>query len=269
VFGTMPLSPSFDHVGPLARSVADAAILLGVIAGRDPLDATSSSKPVEDYRGALRKPLRRFRLGRPREHFWETLDSEVRRAADAAMNTMEKRGASIKEVSLPHLRDVREAATDISLAEALHVHEAAGYFPARAADYGEEVRQRIESGNKVLAHRYLAGFDVRKRLLAEFDAAFQEVDAIIAPTVPVPAPPIGAESVRIEGEELDTRRVVVGHSRPANFTGLPAISIPCGFTRDGLPVGLQLIGPAFQEASLLRIAYSYEQAHDWRDRHPG
>jgi aspartyl-tRNA(Asn)/glutamyl-tRNA(Gln) amidotransferase subunit A len=181
---------------------------------------------------------------------------------------MEKRGATLKEVSLPHLKEVREAATDISLAEALHVHEAAGYFPARAADYGEEVRQRIESGNKVPAHRYLAAFDVRKRLLAEFDAAFREVDAIVAPTLPVPAPPIDAESVRIEGEELDTRRVVVGHSRPANFTGLPAISVPCGFTRDGLPVGLQLIGPAFQEATLLRIASSYEQATDWGKRHP-
>jgi aspartyl-tRNA(Asn)/glutamyl-tRNA(Gln) amidotransferase subunit A len=268
VFGTMPLSPSFDHVGPMARSVADAAILLGVIAGRDPRDATASPKPVEDYRGALKKPLRKFRLGRPRELYWETLDREVRSATEAAVKVMEKRGATLKEVSLPHLKEVREAATDISLAEALHVHEAAGYFPARAADYGEEVRQRIESGNKVPAHRYLAAFDVRKRLLAEFDAAFREVDAIVAPTLPVPAPPIDAESVRIEGEELDTRRVVVGHSRPANFTGLPAISVPCGFTRDGLPVGLQLIGPAFQEATLLRIASSYEQATDWGKRHP-
>ena len=119
---------------------------------------------------------------------------------------MEKRGAVVKEVSLPHLKESRDAATDISLAEALHVHEAAGYFPARAADYGEEVRQRIEAGGKVPAARYLAGFDVRKRLLAEFDAAFQDVDAIVAPTVPVPAPPIGAESVRIDGEEIDTRR---------------------------------------------------------------
>jgi aspartyl-tRNA(Asn)/glutamyl-tRNA(Gln) amidotransferase subunit A len=268
VFGTMPLSPSFDHVGPMARGVADVAILLGVIAGRDPRDDTTSLKPVEDYHGALKKPLRKFRLGRPREHYWETLDPEVRRAAEAAVGAMEKRGATVTEVSLPHLSGVREAATDISLAEALHVHQAAGYFPARAADYGEEVRQRIESGSKVLAHRYLAGFDVRQRLLAEFDAAFQQVDAIVAPTVPVPAPPIDAESVRIEGEELDTRRVVVGHSRPANFTGLPAISVPCGFTREGLPVGLQLIGPAFQESTLLRIAYSYEQATDWGTRHP-
>jgi aspartyl-tRNA(Asn)/glutamyl-tRNA(Gln) amidotransferase subunit A len=268
VFGTMPLSPSFDHVGPITRCVADAALLLGVIAGRDPLDPTSSPKAVEDYRVALRKPMRKFRLGRPRELYWEKLDPEVRRAAEAAVRTMEKRGAVVKEVSLPHVKESRDAATDISLAEALHVHEAAGYFPQRAADYSEEVRQRIEAGGKVPANRYLAGFDVRKRLVAEFDAAFQTVDAIVAPTVPVPAPPIGAESVQIDGEDIDTRRVLVGHSRPANFTGLPAISIPCGFTRDGLPIGLQLIGRAFDEATLLRIAYSYEVMHDWRSRHP-
>jgi len=268
VFGTMPLSPSFDHVGPIARSVGDAALLLGVIAGRDPLDPTSSPKAVEDYRGALRKPMRKFRLGRPREHFWEKVDPKVRRAAEGAISAMEKRGAVVKEVSLPHLKESRDAAADISLAEALHVHEAAGYFPQRATDYSEEVRRRIEAGAKVPANRYLAGFDVRKCLLAEFSAAFQTVDVIVAPTVPVPAPPIGAESVKIDGEEIDTRRVLVGHSRPANFTGLPAISIPCGFTREGLPIGLQLIGRAFDEATLLRIALSYESKHDWGSRHP-
>jgi aspartyl-tRNA(Asn)/glutamyl-tRNA(Gln) amidotransferase subunit A len=268
VFGAMPLAPSLDHIGPLARSVADAAILLALIAGRDPLDPTSSPRPVEDYRGALKKPLRKFRLGRPREHYWEKLDAEVRRAADAAVRDMEKRGAVVREVSLPHLKESLDAATDVSLAEALHVHEAAGYFPSRAAEYGEEVRQRIDAGGKVPAHRYLAGFDVRKRMLAEFDAAFQDVDAIVAPTVPVPAPLIGAESVPIDGEQIGVRPALVGHSRPANFTGLPAISIPCGFTRDGLPLGLQLIGRAFDEATLLRIAFSYESAHDWRARHP-
>jgi aspartyl-tRNA(Asn)/glutamyl-tRNA(Gln) amidotransferase subunit A len=269
IFGTMPLAPSLDHVGPMARSVPDAAILLGLIAGRDPLDATSSAKPAEDFRGALKKPLRKFRLGRPRELYWEKVDAEVRRLAEGAVDDMEKRGATVTEISLPHLKESLDAATDVSLAEALHVHEAAGYFPARAADYGEEVCRRIEAGAKVSASRYLAGLDVRKRLLADFDAAFQSVDAVIAPTLPVPAPPIGAESVRIEGEDIGTRLAIVSHSRPANFTGLPAISVPCGFTREGLPVGLQLIGRAFDEATLLRIANSYEQANDWSARHPG
>jgi len=268
IFGTMPLSPSLDHVGPMARSVADAAILLSIIAGRDSLDPTSSPRPVDNFRAALKTPSRKFRVGRPREYYWEKVDPEVRRIAEAAIRDMEKRGAVVTEVSLPHLKESLDAATEISLAEALHVHEAAGYFPSRAADYGEEVGLRIAAGAKIPAHRYLAGFDVRKRLLAEFDAAFESVDAVVAPTVPVPAPPIGAESVRIDGEEIGARPAIVGHCRPANFTGLPAISVPCGFTGEGLPVGLQFIGRAFEEASLLRIAHSYEQANGWRGRHP-
>ncbi len=148
VFGAMPLAPSLDHVGPITRSVADAALLLGLIAGRDRLDPTSSARKVENFRGALRKPLRKFRLGRPREHYWEQLDSEVRRAAEAAVRDMEKRGAVVREVSLRRLKESLDAATEISLAEALHVHEAAGYFPSRAAEYGEEVRQRIDARPK-------------------------------------------------------------------------------------------------------------------------
>ncbi|HEY2647438.1 MAG TPA: amidase [Candidatus Acidoferrales bacterium] len=268
VYGVVPLSPSLDHVGPMARSVADLAILLGVIAGRDALDPSSSSKSVEDFRGALRKPIRKFRLGRPRELYWERLDPEVRRAAEDAVRDLEKLGAVVSEVSLPSLKESLTAATDISAAEIFHVHNAVGYFPSRASEYGESVRQRIAAGESVPAHRYLAGFDVRKRLLTEFDAAFQTVDAIVAPTLPVAAPPIGAEFMQIDGEEFGVRPAIVGHSRPANFTGLPAISVPCGFTREGLPIGLQLIGRAFDETTLLRIAHSYERANDWSARHP-
>jgi aspartyl-tRNA(Asn)/glutamyl-tRNA(Gln) amidotransferase subunit A len=268
VFGTVPLSPSLDHVGPLARSVADAAILLGLMAGRDPLDPTSSPRPIEDYRAALRKPPGEFHLGLPREHYWEKLDPEIRRVTEAAVQEMKKRGAILREVSIPHLTASLDAATAVSLAEALYVHQAAGYFPARARDYGEEVRQRIESGAKVTAVQYLAGLDVRKRTLAEFEEAFREVDAVVAPAVPVFPPPIGAEFVDIEGEKIGVRPALVGMARPANFTGLPAISVPCGFTRGGLPVGLQFIGRAFDEATLLRIAYSYERTHDWNRRHP-
>jgi aspartyl-tRNA(Asn)/glutamyl-tRNA(Gln) amidotransferase subunit A len=268
VFGTVPLAPTFDHVGPLARCVSDAAILLGVVAGNDSLDPTSSAHRVEDFAGALRKPLRKFRLGRPREYFWEKLDGEVRRATEAAIRDMEKHGATVREISLPHLSESADAAANISLAETRYGHETAGYFPAHAHEYSEEVRQRIDAGGKVLATQYLAGLDVQKRVRADFDAALQEVDAIVAPTVPVPAPPIGAEFVEVDGEQIGVRPALLGMNRPANFTGHPAISVPCGFTRDGLPVGLQLIGRSFDESTLLRIAFAYERAHDWRSRHP-
>jgi aspartyl-tRNA(Asn)/glutamyl-tRNA(Gln) amidotransferase subunit A len=268
IFGTVPLSPSLDHVGPMGRSVADVAILLDLLAGRDALDPTSSPKPAQDYHRALRKPIRKLRLGRPREHYWEKLDPEVRRATEGALRDMEKCNAIVQEVSLPSLKKSLDAATTVSLAEALHFHETAGYFPARATEYGEDVRQRIESGEKVTAMQFLAALDVRKQLVAEFEAALKDVDAIVAPTAPVPAPLIGAESVEIEGEQLGVRPALVGLARPANFTGLPAISVPCGFTKDGLPVGLQLIGRAFDESTLLQIAHSYERANDWRARHP-
>jgi aspartyl-tRNA(Asn)/glutamyl-tRNA(Gln) amidotransferase subunit A len=268
VFGTVPLAPTFDHVGPLARSVADAAILLGVLAGRDPLDPTSSAHRVEDFSAAIRKPLRKFRLGRPREYFWEKLDGEVRSLTEAAVRDMEQRGATVHEISLPHLSESADAAANISLAETRYGHETAGYFPGHAEQYSEEVRQRIDAGGTVLATQYLAGLDVQKRVRADFDAAFQEVEAIVAPTVPVPAPPIGAEYVEVHGEQIGVRAALVGMNRPANFTGHPAISVPCGFTRDGLPVGLQLIGPRFEESTLFGIAFAYERAHDWRSRHP-
>jgi len=143
-----------------------------------------------------------------------------------------------------------------------------GYYPAHAEEYSEEVRQRIDAGGKVLATQYLAGLDAQKRVRADFDAAFQEVDAIVTPTVPVPAPPIGAEYVEVDGEQIGVRAALVGMNRPANFTGHPAISVPCGFTRDGLPIGLQFIGRRFDESTLLRIAFAYERAHDWRSRRP-
>jgi aspartyl-tRNA(Asn)/glutamyl-tRNA(Gln) amidotransferase subunit A len=192
----------------------------------------------------------------------------VRRATETAIRDMEKQGAILREVSLPSLNESVAASTNISLAETRHYHEAMGYFPAQAADYSEEVRQRIEAGGNVRAIDYLAGLEVQKRVRAEFDAALSEVDAIVAPTVPVTAPPIGAENVRIGGEEVPVRVALVGMNRPANFTGHPAVSVPCGFTGDGLPVGLQLIGRAFDEATLLRIAFSYERAHQWQRRHP-
>ena len=268
VFGSVPLAPSFDHIGPLAHTVGDAAILLGLLAGRDPLDPTSSAHRVEDFSATLRKPLRKFRLGRARDYFWGNLDGEVRAATEAAVRDLEKHGATVCDVSLPHLSESPDAATNIALAETRYGHEAAGYYPAHADEYSDDVRGRVEAGGKVTATQYLAALDLQKRLRAEFDAALQEVDAIVAPTASITAPPIGAEHVEVNGEQLPLRAALLGMNRPANFTGHPAISVPCGFTREGLPIGLQLIGRSFDESTLLRIAFAYENAHDWRNRHP-
>jgi len=253
--GVLPLAPSLDHAGPLARTVADAASLLAALAGRD---GSKTSRPEK----------RRLWLGWPREYFWEKLDDEVRGLAEAAARSFERDGASIEEVSLPHLSESVEPSTHVALAEARHFHESAGYFPARAADYSEEVRRCVEVGGEIRAADYLRALEVRKQVRADFDAALEHVDAILAPTVPVAAPRIGEERVPVGAEEEPVRGALLRLNRPANFTGLPAISVPCGFTRAGLPIGLQLIGRAFDEANLLRIARAYEQSHRWSTRRP-
>jgi aspartyl-tRNA(Asn)/glutamyl-tRNA(Gln) amidotransferase subunit A len=266
--GVVPLARTFDVVGPLARTVADAALLLSVIAGADPLDPTSDRTRVPDFAASLRGRKPRVRLGWPQEYFWEMLDPEVRAIAERAVHSFEKLGATIEEVSLPQIKDSEAPSTQIALAEARQFHESQGWYPARAADYSEEVRKRLEMGVDVRATDYIAALDKMKIVGADFEAAFQSVDAIVAPTVPCPAPEIGQKTVRIGDSEEPVRGALVGMNRPANFTGLPAISVPCGFTISGLPVGLQLIGRAFDEADLLRIAHLYEQSHSWHTRHP-
>jgi aspartyl-tRNA(Asn)/glutamyl-tRNA(Gln) amidotransferase subunit A len=247
----VPLARSLDHVGPLARTVEDVAILLRIIAGGDPLDPTAAVKPVPDYLRALRGRFGRLRLGWPREYFFERVDDQVRRAIEAAARVFPKLGAQIEEVSLPHIADSVEPSTHIALAEARHFHETAGYFPARAAEYGEDVRKLLDKGASVSAVDYLKAFEVRQPVLGDFQAAFGRVDAILAPVVPVPAPRLGESMLMIGGEQETVRSALIRLNRPGNFTGLPAISMPCGFTRDGLPIGLQLIGPAWGEERLL------------------
>jgi aspartyl-tRNA(Asn)/glutamyl-tRNA(Gln) amidotransferase subunit A len=156
----------------------------------------------------------------------------------------------------------------MSMAEARVVHEEAGYFPARAAEYGADVRARLERGGEVRAVDYLKGRAILERAKAEFASALERVDAIVAPTIAIVAPAIGAESARIGDAEEPLRSVMLRLTRPGNLTGLPAVSVPCGFTPEGLPVGMQLIGRAFEEGALLDIARRYERQTNWTSRHP-
>jgi aspartyl-tRNA(Asn)/glutamyl-tRNA(Gln) amidotransferase subunit A len=217
----------------------------------------------------LRKSIPRwFRLGWPKECFFDRLDAEVRGAIDAASNTLESLGMHIEEVSLPHLAESVEPSTNIAMAEATRYHESQGYFPARAAEYGDDVRKRLEMGRQVRAVDYLNALAVKRESEKEFQAAFARVDAIIAPALPIAAPRIGENELMIEGEKETVRSALVRLNRPANLTGDPAISILCGFTGAGLPIGLQLIGPHWSEARLLAIALAYEDATEWHKQHP-
>jgi len=266
--GTVALSPTLDHVGPLARTVADAAIVLRAIAGRDPRDSTTLALPPFRLPENFSKLPRRIRLGLPRDYFFARLDDEVRDAVLRAAKHFAQHGAEIVEIALPSLAASVEPSNHIALAEAAHYHRRMGWFPAHAGDYGEDVRKRLEMGVDTRAVDYLRAFETQQLVCAEFDCAFALVDAILVPVTPVPAPQFGQKMLSFGGEEEPVRAALLRFCRPANLAGLPAISVPCGFTGEGLPVGLQIIGPRCGEEIVLRLALAFEQAHSWHERHP-
>ena len=262
--GAVTLGISFDHVGPIARSVTDACILLEAIAGKYP-----SGQARPDHRKLRKNRPRRFRIGVPKEFFFERLDGEVRRLVEAAAKKFEAVGARVEQVSLPRLTGVIDQASQLVVGEINEYHESQGYYPARAAEYGDDVRAHLERGHKLLAVDYLRALPKRREIAEDFEAAFEEVDVILAPTSPISAPRVGEPTVHVSGaSESIVRAELLRFTRPANQTGFPAVSIPCGFTGEGLPVGLQLMGPRWGEARLLSIALAYEEATEWHKKHP-
>jgi aspartyl-tRNA(Asn)/glutamyl-tRNA(Gln) amidotransferase subunit A len=260
VDGIVPLCLSLDHAGPITRSVADAELLYEVLRGRD---AGIRRKTAARPRAA--GPLR---LGWPRDYFFERLAPEVSAAMQAARALLEKRRVKFVSISLPLLEAANRATLPVALAEAYQYHRAAGYFPARSADYSDDVRSRLEKGAQITAADYLDGLDAIRRSTSEFQKCAEQVDALFAPTVPIPAPIIGQERVAISGAEEDVRGALLRLCRPANLWGAPAISIPCGATPARLPIALQLIGFAGREAAVLQVAQMYEHSTDWHTRHP-
>jgi aspartyl-tRNA(Asn)/glutamyl-tRNA(Gln) amidotransferase subunit A len=269
-YGVVPLSVSLDHVGPLATSVTGAAWLLDAIAGRDPRDPFTrrAPTPAAGYARSLRQRLGRVRIGLPREHFFEDLDPEVRAAVEAAARQMERLGAKIRDISLPGVDRWVADAAEIAFAEARHYHESAGYFPARAGEYGEDVRRLLERGGKIRASDYLVHMDRMHQARASWDRMLAGCDALLSPATPIPAPLLGQKIAKIDGKQETVRAVLLRLCRPANFTGAPALVLPCGFTRSGLPIGLQFMGPLWAEERLLRIGYAYEQSTEWQQRRP-
>jgi aspartyl-tRNA(Asn)/glutamyl-tRNA(Gln) amidotransferase subunit A len=250
VEGVVPLSQRLDFVGPLARTVNDAALLL------DPIFVRSKSEPRRKLTQKVSESKNGFRLGLPKDFFLDIVSDEVRKAFHAAVGFLQKSGAKIKEVSIPLLKDTEEAGNHMAWAEATHYHQQAGWFPSRSDDYGEDVRSRLEMGTKVSATDYLQALATRDKFIKQFHVAVgdAQVDALVVPTTPIAAPLIGEESTTIAKANHITRALLLRLNRPANLAGIPAISIPCGFTSQGLPVGLQLIGAVTDELLLLRIA---------------
>ena len=249
--GVVPLSPRLDFVGPLARTVRDAALLL------DPTFARAKGEPTTRLSlRALDKRANRLRLGLPKEFFLDVVSDDVHKAFHESIRLLQTQGAQLKDVSIPLLSETEEAGNDIAWAEATHYHQQAGWFPSRADDYGEDVRSRLEMGAQVSATDYLQALATRDKFIQQFHLAMADaqVDAVVAPTTPIVAPLIGEESTAIGKANHATRALLLRLNRPANLAGIPAISIPCGFTSTGLPIGVQLIGAVTTEPLLLQIA---------------
>src|SRR5215813_9381163 len=255
VDGIVALSPTFDCVGPLARSVEDAAIVLNFISGRPRKDSSRAKK--------------KFTLGIPKEFFSDVLSPEVQASFESTLKALRKRGFLLKEISIPLLNDTESAGNNIAWAEATHYHQKMDWFPKHSPDYGEDVRARLEIGTRITATTYLEALETREQFIRQFHEAISEaaVDALVVPTTPIAAPLIGEESTTINGKDHATRALLLRLNRPANLAGVPAITLPCGLTSSGLPIGIQVIGWASEDASLLASAANTEKhlPHTVRD----
>jgi aspartyl-tRNA(Asn)/glutamyl-tRNA(Gln) amidotransferase subunit A len=264
--GAMPLSQSLDTVGPLARTAEDCALLLGLMAGADTEDPTAVTGPVPDYMAATREPIKGLRIGIPSAFYVDDLDPEVARILDETVAVLKREGADIVAVELPDQRQLTAACQLVLATEAAAFHKR--WLIERPQDYGAQVLMRLQNGLAIPGVLYLEAMRWRGPALAAHLAAVAAVDAVIAPVAPIAAPTIAESDV---GNSPDAEAVIqrlTRFTRPINYLGLPSLSIPAGFTRGGLPVGMQLIGRSFDEAMLLRIGAAFQRATDFHERLP-
>jgi aspartyl-tRNA(Asn)/glutamyl-tRNA(Gln) amidotransferase subunit A len=284
-FGLVAFASSLDQIGPITKDVTDSALLMNVIAGHDLRDSTSADVPVPDFTRALVKDVRGMKIGLPKEYFIEGMDPEVERSIKEAVRTLEGLGAKVVEVSLPHsgyavatyyILATSEASSNLARYDGVkYGYRAAGakdlldmYMKSRSEGFGPEVKRRIMLGTYALSAGYYdayykKGQQVRTLIKRDFDEAFRTVDVIAAPTAPTAAFKIGEKSsdpLQMYLSDIFTISV--------NLAGIPGISIPCGFTGNNLPIGLQLFGKHFDEEAILHAAFAYEQATEWHRKRP-
>ena len=280
-YGLVAFASSLDQVGPITKDVPDAALLLGAIAGHDPLDSTSADLPVPDYMKALKKKdLKKLNVGVPVEYFADGLDPEVESSVRAAIDELKSLGGTIKEIHLPRTDAAVAVYYVIATAEAssnlarydgvkfgLRAKETKDlldlYMKTRQEGFGPEVKRRIMLGTYALSAGYYDAYygkaqAVRTLICEDFRAAFKDVDLIVTPVTPTPAFRLGEKS-----EDPLQMYLSDIYTISVNLAGLPAIAVPCGFSKAGLPIGVQLIGRPFEEETLLRAAHAYEQSTQW------
>jgi aspartyl-tRNA(Asn)/glutamyl-tRNA(Gln) amidotransferase subunit A len=265
--GAMALSWSMDHIGPMARTVRDVALMLEVIAGEDPADATASARPVDAYLARLERPIRGLRVAMVDNYYFDGVAPEVTRAVHAMGGTFERLGARVDPLRLPDPQVIHDVSGVVARAESAVVHTR--ILRERPHELQPAVRARLEVGERITAHDYLQALRLRARLAREFIAeVFAETDLVLAPVTPTPAPSL-AEATAGDGETVAARMNRFSRlTRPWNGLGLPVLALPCGVAEDDLPIGAQLVGRPFDEATVLRAGHAYEQATEWHRRRP-
>ena len=265
--GVLPLSTSLDTAGPMTRTVADAAIMLQAIAGHDALDPNSVDAPVPNYLDDMAAGIQGLRVGVVRGDYRLRMDDELERAVEATTSALGGLGATLVDpLELPLLQETLRPNFVIISSEAAAYH--ATYLDERPGDYGEDVFGRLSGGRNNAATDYIVARETQARLRDQLLAAMADFDALALPMLPLAAPPIGQDRVTVGGIEMDLRTGVTWYTQPFNLTGFPAISVPCGFTSAGLPIGFQLVAKPFAESMLLRLAHAYEQSTEWHKRAP-
>jgi aspartyl-tRNA(Asn)/glutamyl-tRNA(Gln) amidotransferase subunit A len=257
--GVIPLSWLYDHVGPMTRSVADSATMLQVLAGFDAEDSNSGDQPVPDYTAALRQ-TGSLRVGVPRAYFYEGLHPDIESAINAALTVIVKLAASVRDIEMPASND-----TTILRAEAYAYHaENAKKSPEL---YQPETLKRIRAGEDVTTATYIQARRQVDQYRRAIRKVFETVDLLVTPTTPVP--PFTISELLADMDNLRTKEILsLRNTRPFNILGLPSISVPCGFTKSGLPIGMQISGAPWAEANVLRLAHAYEQQTDWHTKRP-
>ena len=265
-YGVFPLAWSLDHVGPMTRTVEDAALMLNALTAHDPLDPASSSEPVPDYTQALREDIKGLRVGLPRAFFFDRIDPEVSTAVGQALALMELNGAVVREVAYPMVEHIGDMFRAILGSEAATYH--LPYLRTHWDDYSEQVRTRLLPTAVTPATVYLQNQRAKGVMREKVAELFRDIDVLVLPTTPVAAPLLDQPMLEWPDGNEEVVSALGRLTRAFNLTGYPAISVPCGFTSDGLPIGLQMVARPWDEATLLRAAYTYEQATSWHKRRP-
>lgn len=263
--GVGTLAWTLDTVGPMTRTVEDCALMLGVMAGHDVRDPQTALVPVPDYLAAMKRELEGVRLAIIKDYSLTELDDDVAQAMEKALHDLEQAGATVIELPLPELEPAISALLTVDIAEPAAYH--AEWLRNRSEDYGDDVRALLQLGEMYLASHYIQAQRYRTVIGEHFANMFSRADVVITPTVPFTVPRIGQLDLELPtGEKVDIITAVMKYNALPPLAGLPAMSVPCGFSKDGLPIGMQIIGRAFGEGMVFNVGHAYQQMTDWHSR---